>query len=411
MSGINPLIDTLLHEVLGRRGEAPAQRVLNEPVKPVLSGEGPRALRSDSRLDGRPVSPLTDLQRMPLPEGGRALPRGEHSSNAPVSTQTHFSPAARSIADVLLRFPAPPSVVRTPAPLMQAGEPPVASTLANRIESSIRDSGLFYESHLKRWYQGETTRQQLAREPQMLQVGRFVAPVSAGQAQGQGISLLAAPLASSLSPPKAASTGEANVGQGKILPNTVLTPATTQQGASTALMLERPAVASVPDAIQGRGLEAAGGRDMEETLLASRRSSDVVQESLQGIVRQQLEMLVTPTIRWEGDVWAGIFMALVINLPPREKERREEQDDTDDAASGWRSDIKLEVPGLGDFSASLWFYRDTLSLDLTTSQVETHQRLEAGLGQLQARLEALDMRKVQVKARWIEPENGNGLSA
>ncbi|CAM3983891.1 flagellar hook-length control protein FliK [Vreelandella rituensis] len=406
MSGINPLIDTLLHEVLGRRGEAPAQRVLNEPVKPVLSGEGPRALRSDSRLDGRPAPPLTDLQRMPLPEGARSLPRGEHSSNAPVSTQTHFSPAARSIADVLLRFPAPPSVVRTPAPLMQAGEPPVASTLASRIESSIRDSGLFYESHLKRWYQGETTRQQLAREPQMLQTGRVVAPVSAGPAQGQGVSLLAAPLASPLSSPKA----EANVGQGKILPNTVLTPATTQQGASTALLLERPAAASVPDAIQGRGLEAAGGRDMEETLLASRRSSDVVQESLQGIVRQQLEMLVTPTIRWEGDVWAGIFMALVINLPPREKER-EEQDDTDDASSGWRSDIKLEVPGLGDFSASLWFYRDTLSLDLTTSQVETHQRLEAGLGQLQARLEALDMRKVQVKARLIEPEDDNGLSA
>lgn len=410
MSGINPLIDTLLHEVLGRRGEAPAQRVLNEPVKPVLSGEAPRALRSDSRLDGRPAPPLTDLQRTPVQEGARGLPRGEHSSNAPVSTQTHFSPAARSIADVLLRFPAAPSVVRTPAPLMQAGEPPVVSTLANRIESSIRDSGLFYEAHLKRWYQGETTRQQLAREPQMLQAGRFVATVPTSQGQGQGISLIGG-LASPLSPPKAASTGEANiVGQGKILPNTVLTPATAQQGVSTTLLLDRPAVAGAPEATQARGLEAVGGRDMEETLLASRRSGEVVQESLQGIVRQQLEMLVTPTIRWEGDVWAGIFMALVINLPAREK-GREEQEDPDDTASGWRSDIKLEVPGLGDFSASLWFYRDTLSLDLTTSQVETHQRLEAGLGRLQERLEALDMRKVQVKARWIEPEDGDGLSA
>ncbi|XKH60318.1 flagellar hook-length control protein FliK [Halomonas sediminis] len=347
MSGINPLIDTMLYEVLGRRGEAPAQRVLNEPVKPVLSGEAPRALRSDSRLDGRPAPPLTDLQRTPLQQGARALPPGEHSANAPVSTQTHFSTAARSIADVLLRFPAPPSVVRTPAPLMQVGEPLVSSTLASRIESSIRDSGLFYEAHLKRWYQGETPRQQLAQEPQMRQAGRFVAPASTGQ--------------------------------GQILPDTVLTPAATQQGTSTPL----PAL---------------------------HRSGEVVQESLQGIVRQQLEMLVTPTIRWEGDVWAGIFMALVINLPPRE-EGREEQEDTDDTASGWRSEIKLEVPGLGDFSAALWFYRDTLRLDLSTSQAETHQRLEAGLGQLQKRLEALDMRKVQVKARWIEPEDGNGLSA
>ena len=43
MSGITPLIDTLLHQVLGRQGEVSSQRVLNAPVQPVLPGEGPRA--------------------------------------------------------------------------------------------------------------------------------------------------------------------------------------------------------------------------------------------------------------------------------------------------------------------------------------------------------------------------------
>ncbi|WP_235937166.1 hypothetical protein [Vreelandella azerica] len=50
---------------------------------------------------------------------------------------------------------------------MQSPEAALPSTLATRLESSIRDSGLFYESHLKRWFQGDAARQQLLREPQM----------------------------------------------------------------------------------------------------------------------------------------------------------------------------------------------------------------------------------------------------
>ena len=60
MSGINLLIDTLMHQVLGKRGE-PAPRVLNEPVRPVDPGAGPKALHSDSRLDARSDARLSNL--------------------------------------------------------------------------------------------------------------------------------------------------------------------------------------------------------------------------------------------------------------------------------------------------------------------------------------------------------------
>lgn len=121
MSGITPLIDTLLHQVLGRQGELSLQRALDQPVKPVHPGQGPRAVMGDANLDGR-ASPLSDLKRLPLPaEGGRTQPRGD-AANSPGSTQTHFSPAARTIADVLLRFPAPPSVMRPEAPLVSSQE-------------------------------------------------------------------------------------------------------------------------------------------------------------------------------------------------------------------------------------------------------------------------------------------------
>ena len=56
MSGITPLLDTLLHQVLGPKGDISAQKQLNQPVRNVEPGEGPRALQSDSRTDSRPNS-------------------------------------------------------------------------------------------------------------------------------------------------------------------------------------------------------------------------------------------------------------------------------------------------------------------------------------------------------------------
>ena len=63
---------------------------------------------------------------------------------------------------------------------MGANETPGATTLADRLQTAIRDSGLFYESHLSRWYRGELSRQQLEREPQMLRTLRFT-PASTAQ--------------------------------------------------------------------------------------------------------------------------------------------------------------------------------------------------------------------------------------
>ncbi|WP_394425943.1 flagellar hook-length control protein FliK [Vreelandella stevensii] len=136
--------------------------------------------------------------------------------------------------------------------------------------------------------------------------------------------------------------------------------------------------------------------------VASRGVREVVHDSLQGVVRQQLEMLVTPTLRWEGDVWAGIFMALVVNLPGRDA--HEEQSSANDAQPGWRSEMQLDVPGLGVFSIALWLHKHVLSIDLTAGSLETYERLDSGLDRLEQRLNALDFAKVQVKARYIPPE-------
>ena len=479
MSGITPLIDTLLHQVLGRQGELSLQRALDQPVKPIPPGQGPRAVMGDANLDGRAsTSPLGDLKRLPLPtDGGRALPRGDAPPSPPGSTQTHFSPAARTIADVLLRFPAPPSVMRPEAPLITSQETPAASTVATRLEASIRDSGLFYESHLKRWFQGEGTRQQLMNQPQMQPGPRPLVPLLPTALSGTPP---AAPLASA--PPATANLTAANltavnpaagnptagnlatappiaqasaqlgaglpplaappVGQGSmaILPNVPLVPVTHEQGLAIRLAGASPFLATgstaatsaqaaasptqaaalqvstnpaqpapvagdVRDSHQARG-EQSHAREITE-LMANRPAREVVHESLQSLVRQQLEMLVMPTIRWEGDVWAGIFMALVINLPARE-EGAEDKQQEGEPDGGWRSEMQLDVPSLGAFNASLWLYRNVLSIDFTTESTQAYQRIDAGLPALEKRLSALDLQKVQLRARYIEAEASYG---
>jgi len=402
VSGITPLIDTLLHQVLGRQAEVSTQRALNAPVQPVYAGDGPRALQGDAGLDGRPLAPLLgDLKRLPgSPDGLRQAPPGTLPGNAPSSTQTHFSPAARTIADVLLRFPAPPTVLRPQAPLMSTQEPPSAPVVANRLEASIRDSGLFYEAHLKRWFQGDTSRQQLMREPQM-QPGPRPAAVFVPSFTSAVLSATATAPASALVTSTAPFT---------ILPNTPLTPLTGNQP-----LLERPAM--LPPSPNAVPSPLTNSRELPQLPVAlpassewdvsSRGPREIVHESLQGLVRQQLEMMVTPTLRWEGDVWAGIFMALVINLPGRDGQK-EGSGDEGEADEGWRSEMQLDVPNLGRFNIALALYQGALTIDLTAEDAETRQRLEEGVGALEQRLSAFDFRKVKVMVRHVTLESDDG---
>ncbi|WP_447527357.1 flagellar hook-length control protein FliK [Vreelandella sp. TE19] len=529
MSGITPLIDTLMHQVLGRQSDS-LQRSINAPVQPVTPGDGPRALSRDSSLDGRPTTnlPLDDLRRLPASpdQGGRGLPASK-GEGAPGSTQTHFSPAARSIADVLLRFPAPPTAVRLDAPLMGPDEPASAETLSNRLNASIRDSGLFYEAHLKRWFQGEVPRQQLMREPQMQLARSQVAgpmpagpqtqpgalqpsgPLSTGQPLQPGALQSPGPLPAGppiqpgvlqpsgplpagpqLQPNVYQSTGQLSAGSqaqpgaypssgqtsadsqtsfvrplvagqapgwgafpgsstpGPILPNTALI---FVQGAGGGVGVPGPstgpaaqATANLPGASAGAGgantgagvtsglaseragIERSVGNlattpsplteKPEERALAARESAalrdfealsstkrEVVHESLQGLVRQQLEMLATPVLRWEGDVWAGIFMALVINLPTG-RQQGDEGGESAEAEQEWRSQMQLEVPNVGAFNVTLSLFRSVLEVSMDTFDEETYAHLEPSIGRLEERLGALDFQKVRVSLKQPQGE-------
>lgn len=348
MSGITPLLDTLLHQVLGKRADVPPPRDLNQPVKPVAPGDAPRALHSDSRLDAR--SPPGHAVPTAREAASTAVPLSGSDAAAPASTHTHFSATARAIADLLLRFPAPTSAVTPAAPLAGNDQPISPFLLAQRLEGSVRDSGLFYESHLARWFAGGLSRQQLEREPQMWRTLVFTpAPTSHTGA---------APL-----------TGAAAV-KGKA-------------GASSA------------EASRSSPLDA----------MTERRAP--VNEHLQGLVRHQLEMLAAPTLRWEGDVWAGLFMALAVHLPPEGREHRREDGESSshDDEGICRSELTLDVEGLGAVRVALRMGATTLDIALQARDESVLSDLATELETLRQRLERHGFERVQLRLEtWREQD-------
>ncbi|WP_406828088.1 flagellar hook-length control protein FliK [Microbulbifer sp. ARAS458-1] len=159
MSGINTLLDTLLHQVLGKRVEtAPRDRAL-KPVKPIDATRSVHAVRSDARLNQHAAPPYA--QGVSSKSGEIRL--GAVSTHYPVD-KVYLSRAAQYISTILERQVVSASVSPSGAVAIGGSE---ASEVASLLKASVVFSGLFYESHLVAWYRGIRDKTLLQREPQM----------------------------------------------------------------------------------------------------------------------------------------------------------------------------------------------------------------------------------------------------
>lgn len=404
MSGITPILDTLLHQVLGKRVDTPPPRDLLEPVKPLTPGVAPRAIQGDSQLDAGRAGVANSRLGIGEPSARQTLPTNPILN--PASTTTHFSSAARTIADILVKFPAPPSVIQAPAPLMQDDVSSNTPLLAARLQHSIESSGLFYESHLARWYRGEMTRAALEREPQMWRF-QSLQPPPGGKAGGMSSAELAglAPVLrgrgellnplSSLSSlnPKASGGNDGALGM----------PATGRAGpalGSATLPLPAATTANTGAAnATGQGMPVAPpASEAGETPLRL-PTLETIDDTLQGIIRHQLELLVTPTLRWEGDIWSGLFMALSLQLPETLDERagsgEEERKEGDDDPV-WHSQLSLRLPRLGELDVQMHLRSTSINLTLQSGSEACLASLEAGREDLEGRLRRCGLDDVRV---------------
>ncbi|WP_201244126.1 flagellar hook-length control protein FliK [Halochromatium salexigens] len=438
-----------MHQVLGKRVDTQQPRDLNPPVKPMSPADAPSAVRSDSRLDARSNPPITQTGRAAAREAPYTQARQPGGERQPTpSAQVNFTPTARSIADLLLRFPATAtaSAVRVTQPLFPSNAQPAPAQVAEHLQTTVRESGLFYESHLARWYRGGFSREQLQREPQMWrplassQAARQTAqaptatpPGQAGQAGQQatqaptamppqtslpafvlGLSRAAEPLPG-LGQGKGpvAMGAAATPGSGTAASAATGAPSTSFPGQATTSMPGTAASLAATAARDGSMQQQAQVASAEMAALRSaplQRGGEPIHESLQGLVRHQLELLATPVLRWEGDVWSGIFMALMIQPPPRRDDGREPAgeeaaEQEDDADKEWHSSMMLRVNGLGEVKVKLWLSESRLDLELSTADAEVRAALARGIDRLRLRLEAHALSEVEIRLRSLEPES------
>jgi hypothetical protein len=413
-----------MHQVLGKRVNTPLPRDLNQPVKPMTPAEAPPAVRSDSRLDARTNVQVRESHQAPADARAAQARQSAGERLPPPSTQTSFTASARSIADLMLRFPASSSAVRVAQPLFPTShQSPAPTQVADRLQGSVRDSGLFYESHLSRWYRGELPREQLLREPQMWRPLTFTQAASTplpptplrsslpafllglsrgaegglpGQAQAGSATANPAGLGAGMGASGQPLAAAAGSGQPGLMPGAgpAASPASALAGAEareSAAQVQQQQAANVELATQSGRLQRG----------------EVIHESLQGLVRHQLELLAAPVLRWEGDVWSGIFMAMMIQPPARRDERGmadEEQASDESGGDEWRSSMTLEVAGLGQVGVKIWLRGSSLDLELAAHDPDVRLALAEGVDQLKARLQALDLNEVQIRLHHELPQ-------
>lgn len=376
MSGvITPIIDTLLHQVLGKRSSVPSNLDVIEPVKPMAPGSAAQALKSDSRLEpGRAGAALQPGFKEGEPSTPRQMPV------VPSSTAMHFSPAARTIADILVKFPAPPSVISPATSLLAKPDTANVPLLAASLQDSIESSGLFYESRLARWFRGELPRAVLMREPQMQL-----------QAQLQGGVL-------------PDGSGRTSQGAMPALAQSRLMPMTAQRGEGPSPLTPPPATSAANGAASGPAAAAMPGVEAMRTAAEAGSARDVdparppefADETLQRVVRHQLELLVTPTLRWEGDIWSGLFMALTLQFPAglQERDARGEQEGDDELP--WHSRISLQLANLGELDVQLQLRNRSLSLAIHADQQDSLDALKRSQTTFEERLYRCGFESVRV---------------
>ncbi|HET7267176.1 MAG TPA: flagellar hook-length control protein FliK [Oleiagrimonas sp.] len=346
MSGITPILDTLLHHVLGRRGVARSRPLLERPIAPARSGQASSPAHSDSRLDpgprpsgaGNPDVGAADLDADLAAAMRRARAQADPAARAAVIARLSMS--ARDIADILARHPAPGAAIEPSAPLLSADNARDASLLARVLRASIETSGLFYEAHLLRWYQGRYPLHRLLREPQMRgHVAGGAASSAASVDKGDGL----------------ARQAHSTQGRDVAAAQTGVKPGASVAAAAPSLTYSAdgrpsPAPQAVMAAATDLSIAYAPGTEGD--------TRHVVSHDLEGVLRRQLDLLSSPALSWQGRPWAGLFMALLLQPPPHRPDAGVDADahqesGAQDDEHAWSSRLQLRLARLGEVTVGV----------------------------------------------------------
>jgi len=291
------------------------------------------------------------------------------NSANPLSTPEQLGSAARLLSSMSQQAPEKAYVrAAQRTPLWETPQPPASKELAGRLKEALSNSGLFYESHQAQWLEGARSTAQLLHEPQNQppgQQGTAIARENSGKAAiaSQEPAQAAKPAIAQDNAGKAAIPHE-NAGRSAI----AYSPA-----GKTVMATENntSSPATTTSTVHANSTDQPGATSLPESKSLS------IPEHLQPLVQQQLNALETRQMLWQGNVWPGQDMRWEIHEQSPQTPAPEEQ-------RQWVTQLQLDLPNLGEVTATLRFNSAGLSLTLNAGTAETR----AVLGSASTRLVA-----------------------
>ncbi|MDI1268720.1 MAG: flagellar hook-length control protein FliK [Polaromonas sp.] len=435
MSGVTPLLDTLLATRL-------AQRVDLVPLKGELEIAGPGAVTNVEKISNDVRLPSREALQRQL--AGVLSDKGDsgqgRASNRAGGAVT-LSAAARVVSTILNLPTDSVPAVRGTVPLAPQVATLAVPVLAATLARTVAGSGLFYESHLQQYAAGTRTLAQMVQEPQagLPSAARrvMIAPATpmaipdlvAGGAGGLPTPAIPAASAVALAGAVAALPGVDT--QALATPPQDAAPAaplatsdgSAEPGANPdrapqppVIRIVHPETAELAAAYRRVGtpasglgaLHGAGGQEFTDaepgtgSVPAQERGEPVaaIHPEAVALVRQQLEMLASPVFRWSGEGWPGMAMDWEIHEERGEPQEQEEGrgDDGDlPAASTWTTRVTMQLPRLGAVDLRLSLADTALRLHLVASEKATVALLDAGRDVLPQRFGALGLQLTELQ--------------
>lgn len=199
-------------------------------------------------------------------------------------------------------------------------EPPTyPAPLAIALQSNLKESGLFYESHLLSWYQGQYPREQLMKEPQSQFVNRPQPDLAPEKASAN-------PLGASSLPGQPASKQDA------LLPSRM----ETFIGLDNDQLGRMETTSSSGSVLKDTASMPVHGKDHAAQTTPTNDAAR--------LITQQLLLMDKPSLEWSVNVWPGQAATLLIE---------EESARTTETQAAWSSTIQLDFPKLGHLEISL----------------------------------------------------------
>jgi len=220
------------------------------------------------------------------------------------------------------------------------GPPSDAARVGTLLQQGLRESGLFYESHLARWFEGDYRLEDLLREPQ----GRL----------------------SRLGQPDA----EFLAGGGP-----------PEERIAAAMNGRQPARVEIAFGKTG----GEGGHEF------------AVDRASLAVVREQLEALQSGQVVFRGELFAGQKMEWAVG------EREAGRNASGGRERGWDSVLRVDLPRLGSISARLKLDGMRISIDLSTGNPDSAVSLESGKQSLVEQLQAAGLEPAGIGIRHAGP--------